>query len=36
MKMKVIVDTKEEYQKWLSTQPALVAGKVSNSPVAMN
>jgi heme/copper-type cytochrome/quinol oxidase subunit 2 len=34
--MKVVVDTKEEYQKWLSSQPALVAGKVSNNTVAMN
>jgi cytochrome c oxidase subunit 2 len=36
MKMKVVVDTKEDYQKWLKSQPVLVAGKSANSPVAMN
>lgn len=36
MKMKVVVDSKEDYQKWLKSQPALAASKTEAQPVAMN
>jgi cytochrome c oxidase subunit 2 len=36
MKMKVVVDTKEDYEKWLKSQPVLVAGKSATPSVAMN
>lgn len=35
MKMLIVVDTKEEYQKWLNTQSVLVAGKVAPKAVAI-
>lgn len=35
MKMKVVVDTKEEYAKWLSSQQVLVAAKVKSAAVAL-
>jgi cytochrome c oxidase subunit 2 len=36
MKMKVVIHTKEEYQKWLSSQSALVANKAAAKAVALN
>jgi cytochrome c oxidase subunit 2 len=35
MKMKVVIDTKEEYQKWINSQNVLVANKVKNKTVAL-
>lgn len=35
MKMKVVVDTKEEYQKWIASQQVLVAAKAKTAAVAM-
>jgi cytochrome c oxidase subunit 2 len=35
MKMKVVVDTKEDYEKWLKSQPVLVSGKSNSSAVAL-
>jgi cytochrome c oxidase subunit 2 len=31
MKMKVVVDTKEEYQKWMASQKVLVNKNAANS-----
>ncbi len=36
MKMKVVVDSKEDYQKWMSSQSVLVANKTANKAVALN
>lgn len=36
MKMKVVVDTKAEYEKWLKSQPVLVSGKSNSNAVALN
>lgn len=36
MKMKIVVDTKEDYAKWLKSQPVLVSGKTASPAVAMN
>jgi cytochrome c oxidase subunit 2 len=35
MKMKIVVDTKEEYQKWLNSQSVLVANKANSNAVAL-
>jgi cytochrome c oxidase subunit 2 len=35
MKMKVVVDTKAEYKKWINSQSVLVANKVKNKAVAL-
>ncbi len=36
MKMKVVIDSKEDYQKWLNSQGVLVANKTANKAVALN
>jgi cytochrome c oxidase subunit 2 len=36
MKMKVVIDSKEDYQKWMSSQSVLVANKTANKAVALN
>ncbi len=35
MKMKVVIDTKEDFQKWLKSQPVLVSGKSNSAAVAL-
>ncbi|MDZ4666671.1 MAG: c-type cytochrome [bacterium] len=35
MKMKVVIDTKAEYQKWIKSQSVLVANKVNANAVAL-
>lgn len=36
MKMLIVVDTKEDYEKWMKSQAALVPSKVANKTVALN
>ncbi len=35
MKMKVVIDSKEDFQKWLKSQPVLVSGKSNSAAVAL-
>jgi cytochrome c oxidase subunit II len=36
MKMKIVIDSKEDYAKWMSSQKVLVANKVASTAVALN